>query len=199
MAVDIQELDRRAVAVCTGIVDQVRAGQLDQPTPCADWRLRDLLGHMVGQNYGFAAAAEGESTDASVWADRPVGDDPAGVFAASAARVVAAFNAQGAFDRRLWIPAISTAMFWPAPQAFGFHFIDYVVHAWDVAVSIGVPVEFDQEVLDEAMVRAQEVPLGPSREAAGAAFRAPVSAPDGAGLLDRIVALLGRSPTWPML
>ena len=64
---DIRDLDRRALAVTVRIVGAVRGDQLDLPTPCADWTLRQLLGHMIGQHYGFAAAARGEPSDLSVW------------------------------------------------------------------------------------------------------------------------------------
>jgi uncharacterized protein (TIGR03086 family) len=196
MAVDIQGLDRRALAACVDVVARVGPGDLDRPTPCGDWTLRRLLEHMVGQNHGFADATEG-ATDPAVWADRPVLEDPAGVFAASAVRVGAAFDADGALQRRLLIPAISPTHLWPAPQAFGFHFIDYVVHGWDVAASIGAPLVLADDILDEALVRAAEVPQGPSREVPGAAFRAAVPVAGDAPALDRVLGMLGRSPTWP--
>ncbi|MPZ82088.1 MAG: hypothetical protein GEV28_17515 [Actinophytocola sp.] len=64
---DLRELDRRVLAVTTGIVGQVRVDQLDAPTPCTGWTLGDLLRHMVGNNNGFAAAALGEAPVAGVW------------------------------------------------------------------------------------------------------------------------------------
>ena len=98
---------------------------------------------MTGQNYGFAAAAEGETSDRACWDDRPVDEDPHGVFAQSAARVSGAFDADGVLDRRFWLPEVRDGMTFPAPQAIGFHFVDYVAHGWDVARSIGVSAEFD--------------------------------------------------------
>jgi uncharacterized protein (TIGR03086 family) len=92
---DIRPLDHRALAVTEEIVDQVKPVHLSRPTPCADWSLRQLLAHMIGQNYGFAAAADGESSDRTVWADRDFGDDPAPAFRASSARVSAAFAREG--------------------------------------------------------------------------------------------------------
>jgi hypothetical protein len=52
---DIRDLNRRTLATTIEIVDAVRADQLDLPTPCAEWTLWQLLGHMIGQHYGFAA------------------------------------------------------------------------------------------------------------------------------------------------
>jgi uncharacterized protein (TIGR03083 family) len=83
-----------------------RGDQLDLPTPCAEWTLRQLLGHMIGQHYGFAAAARGETSDLSVWADRPPGPDLHAVYAAAVADVTAAFAEDGMLERRLWLPEI---------------------------------------------------------------------------------------------
>lgn len=194
---DIRALNRRTLEVTAGLVGQARPAQLDQPTPCAEWTLRQLLGHMTGQHYGFAAAARGETRDMTIWADRPVGDDFATGYARAVAEVIAAFSQLDLSRDRLWLPEIRPGIRFPAQMAIGFHFLDYVVHGWDVARSIGVPVAFDAEVLSEAQVRAAQVPEGEPRLAAGAAFRPAVTAPPDAAPLDGVVARLGRSPRWP--
>lgn len=193
---DIRVLDQRALKVTEAIVDRVDAGRLDRPTPCSEWDLGQLLAHMTGQNHGFAAAARGEVTDRSAWADRPVGDDPGGVFAASAADVTAAFAEEGVLEREFWLPEIRGGQMFPAHQAIGFHFVDYVVHGWDVAASIGVPVEFDVDLLEAVLPIAEQVPGGASRTRVGAAFKLGLDEP-AEGLLDRILLMLGRSPRWP--
>lgn len=40
-----------------GLTDAVTDDQLDLPTPCADWTVRDLLGHLVGLTRAFTDAA----------------------------------------------------------------------------------------------------------------------------------------------
>lgn len=194
---DFRALDARALQVATAVVDRVDAAALDRPTPCARWSLGQLLAHMTGQNHGFAAAARGETADLTVWADRPVGDDPAGVFAASAADVVAAFAEEGALQRSWWLPEIRDGALFPAQQAMSFHFVDYVVHAWDVAASLGMRVGFDADLLDAALAVAERVPGGAAREREGAAFAPAVGVASEGGTLDRVLALLGRSPSWP--
>lgn len=190
-------MHRQALRTAEEITGRIGATRLDVATPCGEWTLRRLLEHMVGQNYGFAAAARGETRDRTVFADRPVGDDPAGAFAASAADVAAAFSESGVLDRGWWLPEIRDGRVFPAPVAIGFHFVDTVVHGWDVARAIGLDAKFDPEVLEAALPVAAAVPAGESRLAAGAAF-APAVADGGTGdPLDRIVAILGRSPQWP--
>lgn len=194
---DIAILDRRAVEVSQTIVDQVDATQVDLPTPCAEWNLGQLLAHMIGQHYGFAAAARGETKDLSVWKPRPVGAEPAKDYAESVATITAAFAEEGVLARKLWLPEIRDGQQFAAPMAMSFHFVDYVVHAWDVAASIGVPVTFDEDLLQAALRVAEMVPNGPERRDPGAAFRPGKMPPESASTLDRILTLLGRSPDWP--
>lgn len=193
---DLRAYHREAMAVAEAVVAAVDTGALAAPTPCAAWDLRQLLAHMTGQNHGFAASARGETTDLGVWADRPVGEEPGEVFAASAADVTAAFAEDGVLDRSFWLPEVRTGRGFPASVAIGFHLVDTVVHAWDVAVSIGVPVEFGPEVLAATLPVALAVPDGAGRLAQGASFAPGLPVGDDAPSLDRVLAVLGRDPHW---
>jgi uncharacterized protein (TIGR03086 family) len=193
---DLRVLHRRALRVTVEIVDQVTPDRLGAPTPCTEWDLGQLLAHMTGQNHGFAASARGERTDVGVFAPRPVDADPAGLHATSAEDLAAAFAQEGADRRELWLPEIRDGGLFPAQTAVGFHLVDSVAHGWDVARSIDVPVWFDDEVLDAALVISLAVPDGPERERPGAVFRPGVGVGRDAPTLDRILGLLGRSPDW---
>jgi uncharacterized protein (TIGR03086 family) len=193
---DIRELDRRAVQASVEVVSRVTAGDLGRPTPCSQWSLGELLAHMTAQHHGFAAAAAGGGADLAVWQAGPAAADPVGAYAEAADAVLAAFAEDGAVDRQFALPEISTEMTFPGRQAMAFHLVDYVAHGWDVARSLGTGFEPDPEVLAVALKVAQAVPDGPGRLEPGSAFRPAVAAPDGAGTLDRIVALLGRPPGW---
>jgi uncharacterized protein (TIGR03086 family) len=194
---DIRDLDRRALAVTVDLVHAVSDDQLDRPTPCAQWTLRQLLGHMIGQHYGFAAAARGVTGDRTVWADRPVHNDFRTAYANAVNEVTAAFGAEDMLFRQLWLPEIREDGRFPAQLAIGFHFLDYIVHGWDVARCAGAPVVFETDLLDEVLVRAAQVPEGESRLGQGAAFRPGVRVPADAPPLDRVIAMVGRSPSWP--
>jgi len=191
---DIVALDAQAVRESVAIVDRVTAADLARPTPCAGWTLQDLLTHMTTQHYGFAAASTGDG-DLARWQLRPLGDDPVAAYRAAAEHVLAAFAVDGVLDRQFPLPEIPRAPSFPARQAISFHFIDYVVHSWDVAKTLGIDVTFDQAVLDPALAVAQAVPAGQSRLAPGAAF-APIVAWSAGSTLDEILAILGRSPDW---
>jgi uncharacterized protein (TIGR03086 family) len=226
----VVDLDARAVAESVRVVRAagdagpeglglgLRLG-LGLATPCADWDLGQLLEHMAGQHAGFAAAARGRDTGLAAWAPLPLGDDPVDAYRRAADDVLAAFAEPGVLERTMLLPEIHPRLRFPAATAIGFHLLDYVVHAWDVAAASGTAVDFGPEVLTAALAVAERVPAGAARTEPGAAF-GPVldlggtvdmgggtassggAGGDGtgsggaAGVLDRVLALTGRSPGW---
>jgi uncharacterized protein (TIGR03086 family) len=196
-AIDIVSLDAQAVRASMDLVAQLTAQDLARPTPCADWTLHGLLRHMIAQHRGFAAAA-GDDGDLAQWRLRPLDGDPADAYRAAAECVLAAFSADGVLDRGFPLPEIKQGLMFPARQAISFHFVDYVVHSWDVAKTLDLPLDLDPALLDAALRVAEAVPGGDARHAPGAAFAPGVDWPGGPGGpgLDQIVALLGRSPDW---
>jgi uncharacterized protein (TIGR03086 family) len=192
---ELRVLHRRALQVTVDLVNQVTPDRLELPTPCAAWDLGQLVAHMTGQNDGFAAAARGERNGVDAFAPRPVGADPAGLHAASAAELAEAFAGPGGPEREFWLPEIRSGSF-PATTGIGFHLVDCVAHGWDVARSLDVSVSFDEEVLDAALIISLAIPDGPAREQPGAAFRPGLGVTGDAGALGRILGLLGRSPEW---
>lgn len=169
---------------------RVRSSELGRPTPCGGWSVTDLLAHMSVQHRGFAAAARGAEAD---WT--PVaGADPVADYLCASGEVLRAFAAPGPMFA---LPEIAPVPF-PAEQAIGFHFLDYVVHSWDLARAIGAPLSFEDGLLEPALALAREVPGGESRTRPGAAF-APALPPAGDSRLDEVLTLLGRSPNWPQV
>ena len=193
---DIVGLDARAVRASVRVVSQASAADLARPTPCAGWTLADLLAHMTAQHNGFAAAAAGEGGALVRWQTGAPAADPVGEYAAAAERVLAAFAAADVLAREFVLPEISTRVRFPAAEAIGFHFVDYVVHGWDAARALGLGYDLGPDVLTAARPIAWSVPDGERRRRPGAAF-APRVAVTGGGALDEIVALLGRRPDWP--
>jgi uncharacterized protein (TIGR03086 family) len=195
---ELLDQHRHVLTRSVEVVAQMRPGQLDVATPCAGWALSDLLAHMIGQHYGFAAAAAATAAavpDVGEFAPRAIGADAVAEYTASVESVLAAFASPGVLDRTMYLPEIRGGMTFAAPAAIGFHLIDYVVHSWDVARSLGVPVAFDDEALTTALQIARAVPEESKSDTPGAAFAPGVDTRSDA-TLDRIVALLGRDPQW---
>src|SRR5271170_2092723 len=188
-AEDIVGLDARAVRASVEVVSQAGAADLARPTPCAGWTLGHLLAHMTVQHNGFAAAAAGDGADLVRWQTGAPAADPVGEYAAAAERVLATFAAAGVLAREFDLPPISASLRFPAAEAIGFHLVDFVVHGWDVARTLGLGYDLDPDVLAAALPRARSVPDDERRRRPSAAF-APRVAATGGGVLDEIVALL---------
>jgi uncharacterized protein (TIGR03086 family) len=192
---DLIQCHRSVLESSVAIVGHVTALDLERPTPCSAWTLRQLLAHMIGQNYGFAAAADGNGHDRAVFADRPVSDQPAADYAASARRVIEAFGALDLIEGSMYLPEVRGGMTLPAPVAVGFHLVDCVAHGWDVAMTLGIAAEFDDSALQLALTAAEAVPPGAQTLEDQTPFRPSVPT-TSSSILDRIIATLGRSPDW---
>ncbi|GAA3591946.1 TIGR03086 family metal-binding protein [Nonomuraea rosea] len=193
---DLIELSRRSALATADLVATIKPADLDRPTPCAGWAIRDLLEHQIAQNHGFAFAATGERSELESWQPRPLGDDPVAEHTASVQAVIDAFAAAGVLERRFHLPEVRDGGPFPAAQAIGFHFIDCVVHGWDFAKALGVPPNVDADLAEAALPLTEQVPDSPATRGPGRAFLSGVAAGDGAAALDRVVAMLGRSPAW---
>lgn len=190
----IRTLDARAVRLSIDVLRQAEPADLGRDTPCAGWDLGDLLAHMTVQHEGFAAAAAGEGGDLAHWAVRPLGAEPFAAYEAAAGAVVAAFAAVEAEEQPFVLPEFTRDRTFPAAQAIGFHFLDYVVHAWDVAATLGVPFGPDQDLVEAVLPLALSVPTGRARTVPGAAFRPPLPPPPGEDPLPVVLSALGRAP-----
>lgn len=191
---------REAVTASIDIVQRVSVSDLERPTPCSDWNLLELLAHMTAQHRGFAAAARGAGADPAVWETAAVIDavaaDPAGSYAAAACELLTAVAEDEALATPFALPDFGKGAVFPFEQAIGFHFIDYVVHGWDVARAIRAPFKLPDNVIDAALVLGLQVPGGDYRTGASAPFGPALDhAPDGTGF-DRLLRHLGRSPAW---
>ncbi|TQF65360.1 TIGR03086 family protein [Rhodococcus spelaei] len=192
----ITELDKLAVQAGVDVVRQIAEADLLRPTPCEGWNLRDLLDHMTVQHNGFAAAARGSGGDLAVWRTGTDRVDPIGDYTAAADAVIAAFAPDDILERAFTLPEISPTGSFPGSVAIGFHLVDYVVHGWDVAATLGLAYEPAPEVTAAAMRVAELVPNGPERLVTGAAFAPALTTPDAEAPLHRVLRLLGRSPDW---
>jgi uncharacterized protein (TIGR03086 family) len=193
---------RTAVVKSIHLVDTVRAADLARPTPCAGWSLADLLAHMIVQHRGFAAAARDHGADLATWRVASVADavrsDPARAYADAALDVVEAFSADGADEAPFALPEFGDNAVLPGSVAMGFHFVDYVVHGWDVAASLGVDYQLPADVLAAALPLVLAVPDGDVRLLDNVQFDPAVEPVDGAGDFERILRHLGRRPDWTM-
>lgn len=193
---DFRPLNRRAADFYLSFVAQVKPDSLTLPTPCPDWTLYGLLRHQVSQDEGFTAAVRGDGALLSVWRSGDLGDDPYGAAETSLNLVTAAF-ADAPLDSQLALPEFGEGAVLPAALAICAHFVDLVVHAWDVAAAIGVPWQPDDELLAAAITVSGMVSTDPATRGPGLAFGPVAAETDSAtDSKDRFLTLLGRSPGW---
>lgn len=182
------------LATTADIVAGIRPDQLGLPTPCAGWTVGDLVRHMVGNNHGFAAAALGAPPDQAVW-DGVAVTDPVAEYPASVERVTGAFASAGSLTGTFAVPGFGNV---PAARAVGMHFIDYLVHGWDVAVSVGSDPRLDGRDCAVVLAIGASWPRdSPAIWGPGAAFGHRVEVAPDAPVADRMLGFLGRSPAWP--
>jgi uncharacterized protein (TIGR03086 family) len=189
---DPRALDRAAVAVSLAVVAEVSPDQLDLPTPCGDWRLGELIAHLVAENRGFAANAispHGE-VGREVWQPGTADASALTDYPGSVEAVTAAFAPDGVLDAPVEVREFGIH---PGRIAVAMHFIDYLTHSWDVARSVGFPDPIPEELAEAALDLAV---LMPAERPARSPFApvVPVAADASAG--DRWLGLAGRDPHW---
>lgn len=190
---------RTAVETSIEVVSGVRSSDLDRPTPCSGWTLADLLAHMTAQHRGFAAAARGRDTDPDVWRTEPlaaaIAADPVGTYTAAARDVLAAFATPGTDEALFALPDFGADVTVVGETAMGFHFVDYVVHGWDVAAALGTPFTLPDDVIAAVTPLTLSVPDGDFRDTGLSPFARALPQTDDDAFA-RLLRHLGRSPDW---
>jgi uncharacterized protein (TIGR03086 family) len=184
------EVLEQANASTEKVLANVARDQLDLPTPCASWKVRDVVNHLVGNNFWFEAIARD-----GVAPERPdnaapdeSGGDYLERFRDGAAKAVAAFDT--AMDKTLTLP-------WgpmPASVFIEMASADQFVHGWDLARATGRATDLDPELASRF--------LGFYREAIADEFRGPDPvAPFGplvtttaSDPVAKLAAISGRTP-----
>ncbi|MGX1478181.1 UNVERIFIED_CONTAM: uncharacterized protein (TIGR03086 family) [Streptomyces canus] len=170
---DVVELDRIAVQEAARVVESARDGDdgdWERETPCAGWNLRRLVAHMTAQHHGFAAAARGVGGDPGYWREREGTREPARAHRAAADAVLGAFGERGVLEREFVLPELGGGF--PGRTAIAFHFVDYVVHAWDVAAHARPATPPDERGAHRGPGRGPTRPDGPRRPRSGLRVRA---------------------------
>ena len=179
---NVRDLHHTALDAFTMRVDQLPAGSWDWATPCADWDVRALLNHVVGENRwippllaGATVAEVGVALDGDL-----LGDDPVAAWHTSTGPAVDAVQ-QTPLDRTVHLSFGDV----PAEEYLWQLTADALIHTWDLARATGQDESLPAELVEpcarwfdgvEEAYRAAGL-IGPRVEIDGA---------------DPAVALLGR-------
>lgn len=190
--VDLRPAARTMADLVRGIPD----GMLGAPTPCPDYSLGDLVDHVGGLALAFTAAAtkdtgatgaQGPSGDAS-----RLGDDWRERIPTDLETLAAAWQDPAAWQGMTQAGGLDL----PGDIAGLVVLDELVIHGWDVARASGQRFACDPDLLEVV----QQFVAGfaePGQEAARDGLFGPVvEVPDDAALLDRVLGVTGRAPTW---
>ena len=179
---------RRALLRTGRIVLGVRPEDLSKPTPCRDWDVRLLLNHIIGGNHMFAEVARGGRADPSGEMQDYTRPDPGTNYVTSADLVLAAWAQPGALERRCQMPFGDI----PGSAAVSIHFLDIVVHGWDLARATAQDTTIEADLAAEALDISHGL-MSPELRATGV-FGPEIPMSDDDPLHDRLVAFMGRRP-----
>jgi uncharacterized protein (TIGR03086 family) len=179
----------------TELLGRVTDGHLTAPTPCDEYTLGDLIDHVGGLSRAFTAAArkefgpgvlQGPSGDAARlskdWRTRIPGQ---------LATLVEAWRDPAAWQGMTRAGGIDL----PAEVAGRVALNELVIHGWDVARTAGQPFDCDTQALQACWELLADRSTA-DQEAGDDPFGPVVELPADAPLLDRLIGLSGRNPTW---
>ena len=179
----------QAVSVAKGVLANVKADQLDDPTPCASWKVRDLINHLVGGSYFFAAATNGDAAGDGGEAPDFASGDYRAAYEDGSKQAIAAFGAPGAMERIVKAPFGE----FPGSAFMGLAMTDTFTHAWDLAKATGQSTDLAPQLAEQLLVGARQAISDAIRGDEPMPFAAQKNCPDGATAADRLAAFLGRT------
>ena len=179
---DALERFGRAAALVDGIVARIRPEQLGDQTPCTEWTVRDLLTHVVANQFAFAewAKAGGGHPDTGAYT---LPDDYVAAYREGAGQVKAAFAAPGMAGRMYRTPIGEG----PGTLLVELLFNDTFLHGWDLARATGQPTDFPED-----LVASSRSALGQAPRVEGGPFGPVQPEPESGTAADRLAAFAGR-------
>ena len=188
---DPRPLYRDALSWARDLAAHVPAARLTDPTPCPEWDVRALLGHLVATV--DRARAVGEGADPGdmprVVVDVPDGGWP-GALAAAEDKMAAVWADDALLDVTVTVP-------WgrvPGRAALWGYLREALVHGWDLAVATDQDVEAGRATAEAALaVTRQIMPAEP--RGGPIPFAAPVEPRPGAGPTEQLANWCGRART----
>jgi uncharacterized protein (TIGR03086 family) len=182
----------RAADQAVAVVGLVPADRLGDPTPCDEYDVRHLTGHVVAvlRRIGYVAGGGHAFDVPSMVLDLPP-EGFAETAAANAADLRVAWADDAVLDRVLRLPWGEV----PGRGAALAYVQELTTHCWDLATALGRADVLDPALAELALAAAQR--FVPARPRGGPIpFGPVVEVADDAPVHDRLVAWLGRDPRW---
>jgi uncharacterized protein (TIGR03086 family) len=178
----------RAFASTRGILANVTVDELSRPTPCQSWQVRELVNHIIGTSFWFAASTNAGVAPAVEEIDY-TGGDMVATYEDGIAQAVEAFGRPGALEKMITLPFGTL----PGAAYLGIATTDAFTHGWDLARATGQSTDLDPELAAQLLDRSRMFIQPAFRGDDGKApFGAEQPAPPNATNADALAAFLGR-------
>jgi uncharacterized protein (TIGR03086 family) len=199
---DPRPLFARAVEIATPIIDAVTPDQFGLTTPCSQFNVEQLLGHLVFVLHRVAAVGRGEHT--GLTDETVTSTDWSADWRAAGDAVAAVWADSELLTTEIVLPWARMS----GAEALGTYTSEITSHTWDLARATGQQPAWDDEVcrLGLASMR-RELPMADRTEIwkafaanvpADMTFDAPfgnaVDVAADAPMIDQLVAWTGRQP-----
>ena len=173
--------------IARGVLGNVTADQLDLDTPCRNWKVSQLIDHLVGSQHWGRNAVTG--SDGGETGEGSASGDFVAAFDQAARDSLAAFSEEGALERTV-NPGFGDM---PATALMGLVTTDTFTHAWDLARATGQDTDLSPQLAEQLLAQARHSIQDAFRSEDGAIFGPEQPAPEGACPADQLAAFLGRT------
>ena len=171
----LQHIVAATAAGTTDLVHGVPAERWHAPTPCRDWDVETLTGHLFQVVAALDLAGHGQPIPAGHWQRDCTGATIAADWAAPPEKID------------------MSGMVLPGETVVAMLVGDLVLHGWDLARATGQPFA---PAADALRMTAGFVGAFAAQGREQGLFGEPVPVPGDASLLDRTLGLSGRDPSW---
>lgn len=183
MVRNLEDLDR-ATADVAAVVERVRENQLELPTACSEWNVREVVNHLV---HGALKATAWVTGRAEPDEEDHLGLDIRGGFEATAKELRVVFGESGFLKRTVETPLGSL----PGGMLVASRVNELLVHGWDIADATGQSTDLEPELAEQALAQ-WKAHLGDGPRPDNGPFAAAKQPPRNATAADRLAAFLGR-------
>lgn len=193
-----------AVALATALIGRVSPSQLANATPCPEYDVRALLGHLVTVLRRVAALGRGEDPFAASVVAGVEGDNHVAAWLAAAELVEEAWADDAVLDRTMRLPWAESS----GAAMLVCYLNEITVHTWDLATATGQRPAWDPTVVSlafdgirflpgdnrSALFEGMRPAMPPALRDFADPFADAVPVAEDAPLIDRLVAWNGRRP-----
>ena len=174
------------IPTCGALVDGIEVSQMNDPTPCDQFTVHDILDHMMVLGGTFTYAFRGEEAP-ELTPPAVYGWVPAKEFREVMGDLLDAIKSPGALERTVETPfgAMDGETF---ARLVAF---DGLVHSWDLATATGQELALPSEVVEAVAAFARVALADEMRD--GDTFKQATDAGPSAGPMEQLAAFSGRT------